>query len=514
MSPFEPTEQPEPMHATRKNTIATTLREAADTRPVIDWLHELTAMLGKGQTLTTLPDLWVYARDRAPFATYHVRGSVLPATLPTAVVCPHTYEELQAVVRFARMKRIPLIPYGAGSGVLGGTLPLENELMVDLKHFNRILDLDEVNGTVSVQAGMNGGQFEEALNERGYTCGHLPQSIYMSTVGGWAACRGAGQNSTRFGKIEDIVIGLSAVLPDGSNLTVRPVARRAVGPSIKDILIGSEGSFGILIELTLRIWRLPQRREGVVLAFPTLQMGLDALRMTMQAELRPAVARFYDLEESSQRTKGLPEFAQRPYLAILEFSGSPRMVETERDLTLEIVAANDGVRAAAAPYEHWLAHRFESYSPQWQARGYYMDTIEVTGPWSQLPAMYERIRSEVLALGDNIHFGTHFSHIYPEGACQYMTIRLPPMPLTDGMLLHQLAWDKAQRICLELGGSISHHHGVGLLRNRWMPLELGSGLAMLQGLKDHLDPDNLFVPGKLGLRSRPGALDIEARRQG
>lgn len=514
MSPADLTEQPEPMQVTSKNTTATTLRQAANARPVIDWLPELAALVGRGQTLTTLPDLWVYARDRAPYATYHVRDSVLPATLPAAVACPHTYEELRAVVRFSRKKRIPLIPYGAGSGVLGGTLPLDNELMVDLKHFNRILDLNEVNGTVTVQAGMNGGQFEEALNQRGYTCGHLPQSIYMSTVGGWAACRGAGQNSTRFGKIEDIVIGLSAVLPDGSDLTVRPVARRAVGPSIKDILIGSEGSFGILTELTMRIWRLPQQREGVVLAFPTLQAGLDAMRMTMQAELRPAVARLYDLEESGQRTKGLPQFVHRPYLAILEFSGSRRMVETEVALALEIVAANGGIRTSDAPYAHWLAHRFESYSPQWQSRGYYMDTIEVTGPWSQIPGMYEGIRSEVMALGEGIHFGTHFSHMYPEGACQYMTIRLPPMPMAEGLRLHQLAWDKAERICLALGGSISHHHGVGLLRNRWLPLELGAGLGMLQGLKDHLDPDNLFVPGKLGLRSRPGALDIESRRQG
>ena len=143
-----------------------------------------------------------------------------------------------------------------------------------------------------------------------------------------------------------------------------------------------------------------------------------------------------------------------------------------------------------------------------------MDTIEVTGPWSQLPAMYENIRLEVLALGNDVHFGTHFSHMYPEGACQYMTIRLPPMPLPEGRRLHQMAWDSAERICLAMGGSISHHHGAGLLRNRWMSEELGAGLKLLQGLKDHLDPDNLFVPGKLGLRPRPGALDIESRRQG
>lgn len=494
--------------------MTTNLRDAANARAQIPWLNELKQCLDQGQVLSSLPELWVYSRDRAPFATYHVRDALLTATLPSAVVCPHTLDELRKVVRFAREKRIPVIPYGAGSGVLGAALPLNHELMIDLKHFNHILDLNEIDGTVTVQAGMNGGQFEEALNRQGFTCGHLPQSLYMSTVGGWAACRGAGQNSTRFGKIEDIVIGLQALLPDGETLSVRPVARRAVGPSIKDILIGSEGIYGIITELTLRVWRLPEAREGVVLAFPTLANGLNALRQIMQAELRPAVVRLYDLEESQQRTKGISEFAQRPFLAILEFSGSLRLMETERDLALEIVRFHDGVRTADEPYTHWQAHRFESYSPQWQMSGHYMDTIEVTGAWSQLQGMYERIREAVCALDKQIHFGTHFSHVYPEGACQYMTLRLPPMPAAQGLKMHQQAWDLAEQICLDMGGSISHHHGVGLLRNVWLRQELGSGLALLQGLKDHLDPDNLFVPGKVGMRARAGAVDIESRRKG
>ncbi len=136
--------------------------------------------------------------------------------------------ELAALLAFARARAIPVIPFGGGSGVLGGTLPVAHELVIDLKRLNRVLDLDETNCTVTVQAGMNGGQFEDALNARGFTSGHLPQSLHMSTVGGWAACRSAGQNSTRYGKIEDMILGLEVVLPDGRLL--RPARRHGTRP--------------------------------------------------------------------------------------------------------------------------------------------------------------------------------------------------------------------------------------------------------------------------------------------
>ena len=478
------------------------------------WLADLIRIVGPEQTLSSLPELWAYARDRLPYATYMVRDGNLPAGLPSAVVCPANVEELRRIIELSRREKIPVIPFGAGSGVLGGTLPLDHELVIDLKRMNDVIELNEVDGTVTVRAGMNGGQFEAWLNERGYSCGHLPQSLYMSTVGGWAACRGAGQNSTRYGKIEDIVLGLAALLPDGRELRLRPVARRATGPSLKDVIVGSEGVFGIITELTLRVWKLPESRLGVVLGFETLNAGLDALRKIMQAELRPAVVRLYDAAESAPRGVSVGIGEQRPFLAILEFCGSQRLAALERELALEIVDAHGGVRLGDEPYEHWRAHRYESYSPQWQSKDHFMDTIEVTAPWSALPALHERISCEMSALFAGIHFGTHWSHIYPEGACQYMTLRLPPMAREEGLRLHRAAWNLAQSACLDLGGSISHHHGVGVFRNPWLRRELGTGLELLQGLKDHLDPDNLFVPGKLALRAREGAINLEHTRHG
>jgi len=267
------------------------LRDAVRAHAAPPWLPELAALVGADHVSDAAPDLWVYARDRLPYATFAVRDGRVPGTLPSAVVRPGTEDELAAVVRFARARRIPLIPYGAGSGVLGGAVPVAHELVVDLKRLNRIVSIDETDLTVTVQAGMNGGQFEAALNARGFTTGHLPQSLYMSTVGGWAACRGAGQNSTRYGKIEDMVLGLRAILPDGQVLQVRPVARRAVGPSVKDLMIGAEGGRlrdHLVTKLDNGVSAARMLQDGKVVAAAGLRSELEsALRGDARFEIGP-----------------------------------------------------------------------------------------------------------------------------------------------------------------------------------------------------------------------------------
>ena len=314
--------------------------------------NALRAIVGNAYVLTSVADRYIYSRDRLPYGLFKLRMGELPGTLPSAIVIPGSQAELIAIVKFANRERLRLIPFGAGSGVLGGVIALSCEVMVDLKRMNRLLELNETDGTVTVEAGMNGGHFEEELNARGFTANHLPQSIFMSTVGGWAACRGAGQASSRYGKIEDIVVGLKAILPDGRPLVVRPVARRAVGPSIKDLIIGSEGVFGFITELTLRIGRQAQVRRGITLAFPTLQSAMDAMRGIVQGEGRPSVMRLYDLEESTQRTQGLSSFVELPILVILQFSGPALLAAAEEEFAMQICELHGGCIAENRPYEH------------------------------------------------------------------------------------------------------------------------------------------------------------------
>lgn len=449
-----------------------------------------------------------YAHDRLPYANFQERHGRLAGVLPRMVVRPGSTDEVRRIVELSRDRKVQLIPYGNGSGVLGGAIPISREVTIDLRRMGSILSLSPHDAMVTVEAGMNGGDFEAALNERGFTCGHLPQSLEISTVGGWAACRGGGQASSRFGKIEDIVLGLKAILPDAAPLDIQPVARRAVGPSIRDLIVGSEGTLGIITELTLRIWKLPEVERGTVLAFPNLRAALDAARDIMQAELRPAVARIYDRVESDERTTGIEVFAENPIMAMFVFSGSKRLMETEEALALEIAEEHGAQIAPQGLYEHWKQNRYVAFSQKWQAKGFYNDTIEVTAKWSEIPAMFEKMGKAVRAICPEVHFGAHWSHIYPEGACQYMTIRLPQMDEAEALPMHAAMWDKIQSLTLDHDGSIAHHHGVGVFRNRWLEREMGGGLDVLQQIKDALDPDNLLNPGKVGLRAPKDAVTV------
>lgn len=473
-----------------------------------DLAAALAAIVGEANVLTEFEARRAYAHDRLPFANFRERFGRLAGVMPRLVVRPGSADEVAAVVTLARRGKVELIPFGNGSGVLGGAIPLHNEVMVDLRRLDKIVSINPQDAMVTVQAGMNGAEFEKALNAEGFTTGHLPQSIEISTVGGWAACRGGGQASSRYGKIEDIVIGLKAVLPDGTPLEIRPVARRSVGPSVRDLMVGGEGAFGIITELTLRLWRLPKEERGVVFAFPSLDAAWESARRIMQAELRPTVVRIYDAVESRDRTEGLDQFKAKPILAIIVFSGADPVLSAEQAAAMEIVASVGGEVAPDGPFHHWKENRYVAYSQKWQAAGYYNDTVEVTGNWSALPGMYAAMSEAVRAIYPNIHFGAHWSHVYPEGACQYMTIRLPPMDEAEALPLHAKLWDALQSLTLKNGGSIAHHHGVGVFRNPWIKQELGAGLGVLQSIKDALDPDNLMNPGKLGLRPAAGAVDV------
>lgn len=466
------------------------------------------AIVGKANVLASFDQRLGYARDRLPFAVFRERAGTLAGAVPRLVVRPANEDEIIRVVQLAGARNTPIIPYGNGSGVLGGAIPLGGEIMLDTRRLDKIVSINPTDAVVTVQAGMNGAEFERQLNEAGYTCGHLPQSIEISTVGGWLACRGGGQASSRYGKIEDIVAGLKAVLPDGTPLEVRPVARRSVGPSIRDLMIGGEGAFGIITEATLRIWKKPEIERGVVLAFPTQQAAWDCARLIMQAELRPAIVRLYDRVESDERTKDIALFKTKPYLAMMMFSGSEPLVTVEQNMALAIAKELGGEIGPDAPFHHWKENRYVAYSQKWHDAGYFNDTIEVTGNWSAIPAMYDAIGNAVRKIHAGVHFGAHWSHVYPEGACQYMTIRLPPMADDVALPIHARLWDAVQELTLDHGGSIAHHHGAGLFRNPWMQRELGAGLNVLQTIKDALDPANLLNPGKVGLRPGPNAKDI------
>lgn len=462
------------------------------------WLKSLQTKIGEQNVHADFETRLAHSRDRLPYGRFQHRSGRLTGTLPSAVVEPTTLAQTVQAIKFANSRNLCVVPFGNGSGVLGGTVPFDGELILSLRNLDKILKIDEVDNVVHVEAGANGGMLEAALNKRGYTCGHFPQSLEMSTVGGWAACRGSGQSSTRYGNIENMVVGMKVVLPNGKTINIRQAPRRSVGPSLLDIFIGSEGTLGVIVGVALKIWRLPEYKTENTVSFPSIGAGLNAIRDVIQAELRPSLLRLYDRGESERWGQDDLATDDHSVLCMVEFSGRCLAADAEYNEAKAIFERHGGVMVGVGPLRRWKSVRFKSHSDSHVDAGGYYDTIEVSAPWSQLEKMYDAITSQVAKRHGLASLHAHWSHAYSDGACMYMTMKLPPMPDEEGFTIHAEIWGIVMRTCLDMGGSISHHHGIGYFRGKWLIEELGGGHEVLLLLKKALDPSGLFNPGKLG----------------
>ena len=412
------------------------------------------------------------------------------AALPAAVVLPETAEEVRAVLALCTRERIPVTPSAGRSSVCGQSVPVAGGVVLDLARLNRIVELDEESLTVTVEAGVYGHDLEAWLGERGYTHGHFPQSIELSTVGGWLACRSAGQYSTRYGKIEEIVLGFDVALASGALLSFPPLPADANGPELRRVFLGSEGTLGVFTHITLRIRPAARAEQHAAYGFDSFPDGLDAIRRILRRGARPAVVRLYDAEES-----GRVFDAAESVLIVL--------AEGERDeisWELGVVAQECTRELDASLVGHWLEHRNDvSVLDHAVAAGLVVDTIETTALWRDVPRVYANVRAAVAAVPGTLAVTAHCSHAYTSGACLYFTFAgAPDAAEADGY--YAAAWDAA----LGAGAAFSHHHGVGLLRGR-VPIP---GLDALQALKDALDPAGILNPGKLGLADRLGAGEV------
>jgi len=464
-------------------------------------LQELTTILSPERVSFDHLDLLAYARDAFPLA---IKDVALGDTTyrPDVVVWPETTEEVSAVVEFASRLGIPVVPYGGGSGIVGGALSVMGGILVDLKKMNSVVALDAVSLTVTVQSGILGGVLEEVLNARGYTAGHYPQSLYSSTVGGWIAHRGIGTFSTKYGKMDDIVLSMEVVRPDGRVITTRSVPQSAAGPDLNRLFLGAEGTLGIVTTATLKIHPLPEARVHTSFAFDSFAEGLECVRRVIHRDLRPAVIRLYDAVETQAQfgTLGLPE-GQAVLLFVAE--GYRDLVEvTERGIR-EIAASLGARELGSVVGEYWLSHRFSTAAlcrtlskPFGVA-----DALEVANVYSRLADTYAHMKNamEAAAGPGGIVYG-HCSHFYHSGGNLYMIFHAEADSAEAVADRYYRILDAAFTACMALGGTLTHHHGVGLGKGRWMPQELGDGgFDLLQRIKRALDPAGIMNPGKLGL---------------
>lgn len=435
-------------------------------------------------------------------------------------VHPRDKHDVQKIVQFCDAERIPVTVFSGGSSVNFGCRPYKGGVALVLcTHMNRLLDVNEINQTARVQPGMSGPAYEEALNRSPklfntklrYTCGHFPQSFEYSTVGGWIVTLGSGQASTYYGDACDIVLSQEYITPAGTFKTL-DFPGTATGPKVNDIMKGSEGVFGILVELTMKIFRyMPENRARFSFMYPTWADAVNAGREIMQSEFgRPAIFRISDPEETDRGLKlyGMPGIVDS-FLALRGFKPMQRClclgnVEGDKDYTclvagkIKRVASKYGaISLGSYAVRKWEKTRYtEPYMREdLNDYGILLDTLEAGVTWDNLHRLHEGVRSFVKSRPDTICM-THASHFYPQGTNLYF-IFFARMDVPEYIIFQKGIIDQIQKF----GGSLSHHHGVGRLLAPWMETHLGKEqMAVLKALKQHFDPHGIMNPGgKLGL---------------
>jgi len=478
-------------------------------------------------------DRVAYARDLWPRHLVEIREGRAAGTRPQAVVWPENTEQAAAVVAWCAREGVPIVPYGAGSGVCGGVLPDERTVVLDVKRMRRWRALDTSAPTLDVEAGAMGITLEEDLQRAGFTIGHFPSSILCSTVGGWVAARGAGQNSGKYGKIEDMVVDLELI--DGRG-DVSRLRRRTSDVDLIPLIVGSEGTLGVITSARMRLHPNPPARGFASFGFRTTEAGWEAMRAFFQAGLRPAVARLYDPFDAALARQGsvkkhgdkkgpheigagakvLRALLRSPRafntvldalegripgnsfdaMLVLVFEGTAEETADGVNEAQRIAATIGGEDLGEGPAQKWLQHRYSvSYrQPPMIRRGLFIDTMEVAAPWSKLSALYHDVKA---ALGKDVFVMAHLSHAYPDGCSIYFTFAGTDVSGEAQQAKYDRTWMRALDAAIAAGGTLSHHHGVGRSKAPKLGAELGLGIDVVRALKHAFDPHGILNPGNL-----------------
>lgn len=507
-------------------------------------LEALKDALGPSQVSTEEVELRAVARDMWPRALLLDLEDKL-GSRPSAVAWPESDEDVAKVIRVARAHRVPLVPYGAGSGVVGGATSPQGGIVLDMKRMSRVISLDRESWLVTVEAGIIGEVLERHLAAHGATLSHFPSSIYCSSIGGWIAARSSGQLSTRYGSIERRLAGLDAVLGTGELLSIAPCPRSAAGPDLLGLFCGSEGALGVITRATLRAHPVPEERVFRALRFPALPAALSAIRRTLQAGIFPAAVRLYDeldtllhkgggsgegeekkggflagigaglglgalMSGASEKMIGLA-YSQRRHvdallarvgkgcLLVTTYEGASGVSSAEEAAARRIMLAEGATDEGEGPAKHWWEHRYDiSYrQSKVMEEGAWVDTIEVSTSWSKLLELYTTMRAAIL---EHALVMAHFSHAYTDGCSIYFTVVGIAGGAEANVALYDRTWETAMDACRSVGATITHHHGVGRLKHRHFHEERGAaGVAVLRGMKAAFDPDGILNTGVLGL---------------
>lgn len=449
----------------------------------------------------------------------HLRMEEIPHP-PDAVVYPRDEAVISAIVQFCRQHQLALTPFGASSSVTRGTETPHRGISLDMtRHFNQVIDLNTENQTVTAQPGVYGPELENYLNVRKYTCGHFPQSFEYATVGGWVAARGAGQASTGYGKIEDMVVSLRVITAKGTIVT-NDYPRMAQGWNLNEPFIGSEGSLGVITAITLKVHRYkPANTQMQALLFKSFAEGVKAMREVMQGGFgKPHLFRISDPEETeiAFKTQGFEGTFKDRLLHLMGYKSGKRCLmfmtaEGEKEYAklvkkkvTKTAIKHRALSIGKSPTKKWLKQRFESAylrDPLMDA-GLITDTLETAVTWENLYPLWQQVHAYLKSRPNTIAM-SHISHVYENGANLYFTFISPAdleNPMEDYRNYHKGLIDTI----VTNHGSLSHHHGIGRTLTPWLHTQYNrASQELMRALKTHLDPEGIMNPGSVIPEKQP-----------
>ncbi|MDY6999467.1 MAG: FAD-binding oxidoreductase [Actinomycetota bacterium] len=428
---------------------------------------------------------------------------------PDAVLLPGSDDDIAAVLRFCADHSIAVVPFGGGTSVVGGLDPMRGRfkavVSLDLRRLDALHWLDEVSGEAELGAGVTGPDAERLLGERGFSLGHFPQSFCFATIGGFAATRSSGQDSAGYGRFDDMVRGLRAVTPAGT-LELGRAPSSAAGPDLRQLIVGSEGTFGVITRVRLRVHPVPEATRYEAWSFPDFATGADALRAVVQTGTGPTVLRLSDEAETGVNLATTESIGEQQItggcLGITVFEGTEAHVAARHSETRDLLTAMGGTSLGEPAARAWEHGRFNApyLRDALLSAGALCETLETATTWSNVPllkaAVTEALTGSLADSGTPALVMCHISHVYPTGASLYFTV----VAAQRGNPIEQ--WRAAKAAACEAmvrnGGTITHHHAVGIDHRPWMREEIGDlGVELLKAVKATLDPAGILNPGKL-----------------
>ena len=460
---------------------------------------ELEDIVGRENVSTNMGDKLAYATDYFWVPRMIIDRGGRPA-LPDCIVRPASAEEVSKVLKIANYYKIPVQTWGGGSGSQGGALPMAGGILLDVKRMDKLIDINTESGYITCETGMIFQTLEWYANERGYSVMHLPSCLTCCTVGGALAHNGIGILSTKYGKIDDQVLSVEVVLPNGDIINTLPVPKHSSGPNLLNLFVGSEGCLGIMTKARFKITKLPEVRRHHAFLFNDMSTGYNACREIVQT-VKPSIMRLFDEAETVSIIKQVIGFEKKGSFLNLTVEGKEKIVAAEEEYIMEI-AEKYGAQYLGSEYgEKWFDNRITFFYPGITLNNPKMfGTLDTTATYDNIQNVYWAMKKAIEAY-PGVKFISHSSHWYEWGCMNYsrFIIENPPEDTEEAIRLHNSIWNDGIRAAIANGGVINDHHGVGLKLSRLMKENYGPAMQVLEGLKKELDPNGIMNPYKLGL---------------